>query len=227
MHKHNKLICLMAFSLILLCAGCTTHYNISLCYRPQVPAKASEFLQPGSMFSACIFADARENIVDKQRLGTRLAADGTELPINTIALLPAYAVATAMKTYLFSSGYSVYGGLPGWDLKPESIDSQWGQFVIGGSIDEFEARAWEDSGFTCYNTQVTLRVVVADVHSRRVIYTTVVAAESSLQHLYFSEALMQRETNKALSLAVERFFNNQAFCEALQHSQQVHTSPLG
>jgi hypothetical protein len=226
MAKRTAINILILLCLVLLGAGCATHYNVSLHYQPQEPAQANELLQPGSMFSACIFVDARDYVADKQRLGTRVAADGTELPINSTALLPGYAVAAAMKTYLFSSGHSVYGGLPGWDMKPESIDSQWGQFAIGGSIDEFEARAWEDMGFTRYRTQVSLRVVVADVRSRRVIYTAVVDAESSLQHVYFSEALMQREINKALSSAIERFFANQALYDALQQAQQVRVNTL-
>jgi hypothetical protein len=226
MDKRNTFNYTIALGLLLLCWGCTTHYNVSLRYRPQEPAKANELLQPGSMFSCCIFADMREYAANKQQLGKRMTADGTELPINSIALLPGYAVATAMKTYLFSRSYSVYGGLPGWDLKQESIDSQWGQFAIGGSIEEFEARAWEEMGLTNYRTQITLRVVAAYVRSKRIIYTTVVDASSSFQYMFFSEILMQREINKTLSSAVERFFGNHALYDALQQSQQVRSSPL-
>ena len=211
---------------ILLCAGCATHYDVSLRYRSQEPAKATELLQQGGMFCACIFTDTRENNANQQRLGRRVTADGEELPINSIALLPGYALAAAIKTYLFSRSCSVYGGLPGWDLQQESIDSQWGRFAIGGSIQEFEARAWEDMGWTRYRTQITLRVVAADVHTKHIIYTTIVEASSSLQNLHFSETIMEREINKTLSSAVEKFFGNQAQYDALQQSQQVRSSPL-
>lgn len=226
MHGHAARPLVIALSLIIVCAGCATSYSVALRYRPQGPAKAPEPPQPDGMFCACIFSDMRAYLTSKQQVGVRVTADGTEVPINSTALLPGYAVAEAVKACLFSRGCSVYGGLPAWDLKPESTEKHWGRFAIGGSIDMFEARAWEDMGLTRYRTQIKLRVTVAAIPGRRIIYRTVVDAGTSLQHVYFSETLMQREINRALSSAIERFFNNPALHEALQQARQVRASPL-
>lgn len=226
MHKRDVLPFMLMLSLTLLCAGCATSYSVALRYRPQEPAKTNAPPQPDGMFSACIFSDMRAYLTSKRQVGLRITADGAEVPINSTALLPGYAVAEAIKACLFSRGCSVYGGLPAWNMQPESTERQWGRFAIGGIIDEFEARAWEDMGLTRYRTQIKLRVTVADVPGRRIIYKTVVDASTSLQHVYFSEALMQREINRALSAAIERFFNNPALHDALQQTRQVRVRPL-
>lgn len=219
MFKPGLLKFLLPLGLTILCAGCATSYSVSLRYRPQAAVAAPEQLPAGSMFSACRFVDMRAYVPDKRQLGIRVLANGNEVPVSSISLPPADAIASAIKTYLFSQGCSVYGWLPDWDLNSGTIDSHWGRFAIGGRINEFRARAWEDMGLTCYRTTIVLRVVVADVRSRRIIYSAVVDAGSTLQHLYFSETFMQREINNAFSSAVERFFSNPALYNALKQAQ--------
>lgn len=199
----NSIYILLFFLFSSLACARTSLYRINLNYEPQ---KAVPYTKQGIQkynITVSVFNDRRV-LDDTLIIGKRVFPDGKETRVLSRFLEPSHAVASGIKDILSGAGYTVRRGMPSWDLRESSIKSQWGTLVIGGSIDELLVIC--QSGFPAmlYEATVRLRVVVADVQSSKIIYTTTLESTSSLKHLRFSEHYMQQQLNSALSLAIEK-----------------------
>lgn len=206
------------------CSG-AAFYTIKLNYMPQkVIPRAGVNLQK-FVITIAAFNDARA-VENKNVIGRRLTAQGTEIMALSSEAQPSRAVASAVKDFLVKAGYTVNGQLPDWNTNENTLDPSWGSLAVGGSIDELEVICRTERPTIRYDARVKLRLVFADIQKRRILSTTTLESTSSLQHISFSETTLQEQLNAALSSAVEKIVENNDLERKLLEIETVRSEGL-
>ena len=199
--------------------ACASHHTVALRYLPSGKQNQADTLLQPSLLCVAVFNDSRRT-QDQSIIGKRFSIDGAELPVYCRPLLPTYAAALALKQYLFRNGYTVFGGIPFWDLDERTIDPCWGTVVIGGDIQDISVVCVSDVWRTNYKVTLKCAIVAADVRRRKIVYKTTVQSASARSDFLFSEERLGWEINRNLSSAVESLFSDKTFREALRVAAQ-------
>jgi hypothetical protein len=211
----------LSFLLAALCsllACAPSLYSVNLKYDP--PKGAIPAMGTGQKFiiTVATFHDARPGS-DDLRIGRVITQTGNLSTVIPKNMKPAVAVSTMTKEMLVASGYQVSVARPSWDLQEDAIKKDWGQIVVGGSIEEFEIVCRDNIVVKKYDSRVKLNFVFADAQHKRIIYRTTTASENSLEHVQFSEEMLGKQISEALSDAIAQAFagnTRQKITEALK-----------
>ena len=206
--KLIMLCCMLALAPALMSCAMSGNYRLNVQYVQQKAPLAADISMQQYVITAAQFNDER-SVLDKSVIGKRVQADSSELKaVASQTALPTELVGIAIKAAFQKNDYTVYGRTPDWDGTERTIQKEWGNLVVGGFIEELEVVC--NTGFLSaeYDTKVKLRVVFADVQHKRILYTTTLDSASSYKHFYFSQSRMEQEINNALSIAIEKMFDN-------------------
>ena len=206
--KQWLLLCcaLMLASAMLSCAS-SGYYRLNVQYVPQKQSAAADSNLQQYMITVAQFNDARTS-TDASALGKRVQSDGSELKAISQQRSPSEVVASAVKDAFFKNGFTVYGGMPDWDANDRTLQTSWGSLVVGGYIDELAVVCTTGFLSATYETKVKLRVVFADVQHKKTLYTRTLESDASYKHFYFRQERMEQELNTALSIAIEKMFED-------------------
>ena len=180
-----------------------TQYPIHLHYTPEgtVPPASAE--QKANVITVTAFADNRD-VPDHEILGQWVDNEGKGIPFVSSQGDPATNVARAFETYLLKKGYTVRREQAGWNLRPETIRSGWGDVVIGGSIEELSVNARAEGIKVTYECKLTLLVGVGDVNKPKGTYENTVELSFIYERANFSRSFAEKKTNRMLTKAVEQ-----------------------
>ena len=106
--------------------------------------------------------------------------------------------------------------MPEWNLKEEAIKKEWGQIVVGGNIDALEITCQKDVPVIAYHSRGKLSFVFADVQNGKIFYRVTTESTSTLEHVYFSEAMLAQQINSTLSEAAEKAFEGNILKEKIR-----------
>ena len=205
--KLIMLCCVLALAPALMSCAMSGYYRLNVQYVQQKAPLAADAGMQQYVITATQFNDER-SVLDKSVIGKRVQADSSELKAVSQTAPPTELVGIAIKEAFQKNGYTVFGGTPDWDGTERTLQKEWGNLVVGGFIEELDVTS--TTGFLSaeYDTKVKLRVVFADVAHKRILYTTTLDSASSYKHFYFSQSRMEQEINNALSIAIEKMFDN-------------------
>lgn len=192
---------LILFTVVFSCAPANL-YTITMTYLPS-ETSAPEIRKGEQSITVAGFIDGR-NVDDTMRLGTVIHSNGTSIPVLPKYRRAADVVTDGIKTCISAQGYPHSLQSPSWDLERDSIDTGWGNLLIGGSIDRLEVICRKDSIRKSYQADVTLTIVFADVRNKRIIRTMEATATSSLTHIRFSEGLLGEQISETLTQAIRQ-----------------------
>lgn len=144
-------------------------------------------------------ADKRA-IADKRVIGTR------ENDAPFIALLdePSAALAKGLAKHLDARGYTVNRLNEVWDGSAGTLNADWGDLAVGGSLEEFSIVVRGDLVKSEYTCTVRLNLVFADPRTKEIRHRERTEVSSSYTTVGFSRERAEELANKALSEAVER-----------------------
>ena len=77
-----------------------------------------------------------------------------------------------------------------------------------------------------YETTVRLRIVFADVHHKKILYTRTLESTSSYRHVRFQEERLQEELNAALSTAIEKIFEDDKVASLIEEITRVRSESI-
>jgi hypothetical protein len=163
------------------------------------------------------FTDTRK-VDDRMVIGRVVEKDGMKVLVLPKYTKPTRAVAAGIKEYLVKAGYKVDGKIEQWDLKEDTMPKVNSKIIIGGNI--------EDLDFTCrrgfptdtYKTNIKLSIIFADTVKKQIFYKSTVESNSQLEHIFFSEERMADQVNIALSVAVEKAFEDRIVAQKIKEA---------
>jgi hypothetical protein len=189
---------------ILLLVGCAPAlYSIDMKYMPAVSDRKVETVDHPGTITVAAFEDLRKMDED-MKIGKVIKSDGQTIPVFPKHVKPIQAVTTPFKDFFREAGYEVSTKSPLWDLKEASIMKEWGDILVGGSIDELDVTCAEALTSKKYTANVKLTVLFANTKSGKIFHTVTVESRASLDHILFSEEYLEQQINKALSGAIEQ-----------------------
>ena len=97
---------------------------------------------------------------------------------------------------------------------------------MGGYIDELEVVCATGFLSATYETKVKLRVVFADAQHKKTLYTRTLESSASYKHFYFSQSRMEQEINNALSVAIEKMFDNNKVDEIIDEMTHARATTI-
>lgn len=192
--------------LILSCAPVTL-YTINMNYTPSGTVSTGAGDMDNIRLTVAEFIDSR-NMEDKMMIGRVVSSDGVTTPVMPKHIKPVDAVTTGARKCLSAAGYSLSADTPVWDLGKDSIEGKPGDILIGGTIDKLEVVCRKDGIEKRYNADVKLTIVFADVRTARIFHRMEIETNPSLVHVRFSEEILEKQINKALSSSIEQVFGN-------------------
>jgi hypothetical protein len=194
---------------VLLCltgilSGCAPKiYNVNMRYEPtkMIPPAITD----GTKYSVTVasFIDQRK-MEDTLLIGRVIKSNGTPIPILPRYIKPTDAVAAALRDVFVKSGYTVAPSRPAWDLNEATIRPEWGTILVGGTIDTLDITCVETFMMKRYNATVRVTLIFADVRKKKIFYRLVSESNSSLDHVFLSEARLESQINGVLSDAIEK-----------------------
>ena len=214
--KAILLICVM----VGLTACSPAIYHVNLKYEPSEKFVKLEKAGPDFPITVAMFNDIRK-VDDRLLLGRVTTLQGDRIPI-----LPKYnkvteAVTINIREYLFKSGYKISNDIPVWDLKEETISKDWGRILIGGNIDELEIVCKKSFPVKTYQAKIKLTFVFANVLDKRIFYRSTVENSNSLKDVSFSEELLEKQINAALSDALEQMYSDPKMKKTIEEGAKV------
>lgn len=181
------------------CAPGPEIYHVRLRYDP-VGAGTSQEIKGEKLIAVTLFRDVRP-VDDQVKMGWVLHPKGKKLWVMPEEKFPEVAVTEAVKEYLRNRGFRAEARSSHWDLKDETIATGWGDFIIGGAIEELEVTCDDSDRFNPvkkYQARVRIKFVLADGKQKRVIYRTEAEATTSLKDVSFSREKLEKQLNAAL-----------------------------
>ena len=157
--------------------GVNVRYEPTKTIRPMAPPPA-EYL-----VTVATFEDLR-NVQNRMAVGMVVDSAGEKIPVVPKNSPPQDAVSSGIRDYLRRTGFKISDQKPGWDLKNDSIQEDWGDLLIGGNIDELSVKC-EDRVPVRYQAHIKLRVMFADVRHKWIFYKTVTQSSSSVERIFF------------------------------------------
>ena len=210
---HLSVVVLLMIVMMLL-VSCTpiTHYSVNMTSDPvRIVIPAGEQVK-GIPLTIALFNDARP-IADKTTVGHVMKSGNDPIPVVS-ANKPASVVTAGVKSYMVRSGYTISSLSPTWDLKPATISGDWGQFLIGGSIDRMEIICEKSAMRANYRTRVVLSIYLADVKKASIIHTYTVKGDSSREDVNLTDEDLRKhltvEINNAVTDAIEKLIDPKA-----------------
>jgi hypothetical protein len=180
-------------------------YSVDMKYVPTKPTPEMKGSEKKIKITVAAFEDIR-TISDTTIIGRVIKPDKQNIPVLPKYVRPPMAVASALKDILLKAGYQVAPDIPRWDLKEESIRSEWAPILVGGSIDELEVICEDNVTIKKYRAKAKITVLLANTETRKVFYKVSVQSSVSLEHILFSEERLEEQINSALSDAIEKIF---------------------
>ena len=186
--------------------GCTPAlYSVDMRYVPTKSIPEMKGSDKKIKITVAAFEDIRA-ISDTTIIGRVIKPDTQNIPILPKYVRPPVAVASALKDILKKAGYQVDPDTPRWNLKEESIHSEWAPILIGGSIDELEVICEDKMTIKKYGAKAKITVLLANTETKKIFYKVSARSSVSLEHILFSEERLEEQINTALSDAIEKIF---------------------
>jgi hypothetical protein len=145
----------------------------------------------------------RRDIANLYTIGLRTKHNGITIPFTYSGERPEVMIAQAVRLALFHQGYQVRPGTPQWDLNPQTVQQAWGDWVIGGAIEDLSIEAKSSILRTIYTCTFKLRVVAANVRQKESILQQTVELSSSYTTAVFRSSTAERIVNKIITQAIE------------------------
>ncbi len=226
-HPQTQWRYLTGLCLVLCVLACAraSYYRINLTYLPQKNMPGADSSLQRHIITVAGFNDER-NSTDPSAVGRRIKSDGAEMKAVSQQMQPGSAVAAVTKDFFFRHGYTVYGGIPDWDLNEKTIDSRWGVLVVGGDIEELDVVCTSAFANVQYEAKVRLRIVFADVQRKKILYTRTLESTSTYRHVRFQEERLQEEINAALSTAIEKIFEDDKVASLIDEITRVRSESI-
>jgi hypothetical protein len=195
MHKIGLIV--TAAAVLLFACTPVTHYPIHVRYAPEGEGPQAKTGLTGHVVTVARFIDKR-GVDDPTIIGTR-----TKRNRKTVPFVSSQGdITEAVETYLFTKGYTVRGETPQWDLDLHTIEPRWGNWVIGGTIEQLSVEATSHVR-TVYECTLTLRVVVASIQGKKTIREHQINLSSSYTTAIFRTTTAERMINKLIAQAIE------------------------
>lgn len=179
-----------------------TQYHIHLRYAPEREEPQIKTELKGHVVTVTRFIDNR-GLDDLTIIGTRSKRNRKTVPFISFQGEPATNITKAIKTYLFTKGYTVRGETPQWDLELSNVEPQWGDWVIGGAIEQLSVEV-KSHVRTVYKCTLSLRVVIASIKGKKTIREHPINLSSSYTTVGFRATTAERMINKLIAQAIER-----------------------
>lgn len=198
-----KKIGLMILAAVVLLCACApvTHYPIHVRYTPEGEGPQAQTAPTGQVVTVATFIDKRE-LDDPTIIGTRTKRNRKTVPFVSSEREPATNITEAVKTYLFARGYTVRGETPQWDLKLHTLKPRWGDWVIGGAIEQLSVDV-QSHVRTVYECTLVLKVAIARIEDKKTIHEHTIDLSSSYTTVYFQTTSAERMINKLITQAIE------------------------
>jgi hypothetical protein len=199
-----KKIVLIALSVAALLAACATvtQYPIQLRYTPSQGQARIRAKFKTKVITVAAFQDKRD-VADPRVIGTRRTYNGIVIPFMSSGEQPAVEISRAAQVYLAHEGCAVREESPPWDLQLQTVQGEWGDWVIGGAIEDLSVEAKSSFFRTVYECRLKLRVAVVDVRERKDIVRETIELSSSYKTFAFRLQTAERMVNKLIAQAVE------------------------
>ena len=198
----NKIGLTIFAAVVLLCACApVTHYPIHVRYAPEGEGGETQTALTGQMVTVAKFIDKR-GLDDPTIIGTRTKRNRKSVSFVSSHGEPAVKIAEAVETYLFAKGYTIRGETPQWDLKLSTIEPRWGEWVIGGAIEQLSVEVTSHVR-TVYECTLVLRVALARIEDKKNIREHTINLSSSYTTVFFQTTTAERMINKLIVQAIE------------------------
>jgi hypothetical protein len=200
MHK----IGLIAMAVVVLVFACApkTHYPIHVRYTPEEAGPQTKTALTGHMVTVARFIDER-GLDDPTIIGTRTKRNRKTVPFVSSQGEPAAKITEAVETYLFNKGYTIRGENPRWDRELHTIDPRWGDWVIGGAIEQLSVEV-ASTVRTVYECTLVLKVAIARIEDKKTIREHTINLSSSYTTGIFRSTTAERMINKLIAQAIEQ-----------------------
>jgi hypothetical protein len=199
-----KTIGLITTGIAALLFACTpiTQYPIYLHYAPEKEGPQAKTELKEHVVTVARFIDNRA-LEDPRIIGTRTKRNRKTAPFVALQGEPSITITEAAETYLFTKGYTVRGETPQWNLELHTIEPRWGDWVIGGSIEQLSLEV-KSHVRTVYECTLSLRVVIASIKGKETIREHPIDLSSSYTTVGFRATTAERMINKLIAQAIER-----------------------
>jgi hypothetical protein len=199
----NKIgfIAMGVVTLLFACAP-ITQYPIQLRYVPQEEHAQTKEKLKAKVITVAAFRDKR-GMADPRAIGMRVKCNGKKIPFLTSEERADVEITQAMKGYLSQKGYTVREETPQWDLNSQTAQQEWGNWVIGGAIEEFSVEVKSSFLRTVYECTLKLRVAATDVRKKKEMFQETIELSSSYKTFGFRLETAERMVNKLIAKAVE------------------------
>lgn len=203
---------------ILLCAACAPPlYSVNIHYDPSSTALEPRNIEKKYPVTIATFNDVRPG-GDDLLIGKVITSSGNNTPIIPKNLRPSQAVAASLRDYMRKAGYTITNTIPSWNLQENAIKKEWGSILIGGNIDKMEITCHDSVAFTKYLAEVKLTLYFSHVQTGKIFYIVSATGTSSLEHVRFSEKLLEAQINGALSSAIEDIFRSKSIQSKIEET---------
>ncbi len=200
----SRIVILLSLHLLLVsCAP--SLYSININYKPSKIILKTD-IEGKYPITIATFNDVRP-AGDDLLIG-KVVTSNNQIPIIPKNAKPSKAISVSLKDYMIKAGYTVADEMPVWNLQENTIKKEWGRILIGGNIDKLEIVCNDKIPIKKYKADVKLSLFFADVQKQKIFYTVSVAGTTSLEHVRFSEQILEQQTNEAISSAIEDIFGN-------------------
>lgn len=196
-------ILLNTFLLLVSCAP--SLYSVNIKYEPSRTAPKPTVTERKYPITIAVLNDARPS-GDDLSVGRVVTSSGNQIPIIPGNLKPAKALTASLRDYMLKAGYTLTDEMPAWNLQENAIKKEWGRILIGGKIDTLEIVCNDKIPIKKYRADVKLSLFFADVQKGKIFYTISATGATSLEHVRFSEEILEQQINGALSSAIEDIF---------------------
>jgi hypothetical protein len=198
-----KKIGFTAIAAVVLLFACApvTRYPIHMRYAPEREGPQAQTALKGHVVTVARFIDKR-GLADPTVIGTRTKRNRKTVPFVSSEGEPAANITEAVKTYLFERGYTVRGETPQWDLALHTIKPRWGDWVIGGAIEQLSVEVTSHVR-TVYECTLVLKVAIARIEDAKTIREHTINLSSSYTTVFFQATTAERMVNKLIAQAIE------------------------
>lgn len=197
-------------NMILLFTACAPSlYSVNINYEPSSTTPVPRNIEKKYSVTIATFNDVRPG-GDDLLIGKVITSSGNNTPIIPKNLRPSQAVAASLRDYMRKDGYTITNKIPSWNLQENTIKKEWGSILIGGNIDKMEITCHDSITLTKYLAEVKLTLYFSNVQTGKIFYIVSATGTSSLEHVRFSEKLLEEQINGALSSAIEDIFRSKS-----------------
>ena len=181
-------------SSLVSCAG-TSNYPITLSYQP-----LKQYEKTGGVPVAVALLSDKRQVADKRIIGKK----ENRTPFISLLDEPAEVLSKGFASYLENRGYKVRRINEVWDGNLQSLNPDWGNIVVGGTLDDISLNVTGNLVKTEYLYSIKFTLCIADSKTRELLHKETFGVSSSYLTVPFSREKAEELMNTALSEAVER-----------------------